>query len=52
MQKNTNIKNKLEKKIKGIQGEYKRIAFDKKTLNWNLFCRKTVNGQNGISDSS
>jgi|SaaInlStandDraft_1057018.scaffolds.fasta_scaffold10920_5 hypothetical protein len=26
--KNTNIKNKLEKKIKGIQGEYKRIAFD------------------------
>jgi hypothetical protein len=26
--KNTNIKNKLEKKINGIQGEYKRIAFD------------------------
>jgi len=26
--KNTNIKNKLEKKVKGVQGEYKRIAFD------------------------
>lgn len=26
--KNTNIKNKLEKKVKGIQGEYTRIAFD------------------------